>query len=61
MTEMTPDANAADKRKPYRIPEVVRLRVRSAGDNVLGACKTAVGDSSSQVSTTCDVCSNIGS
>ena len=49
------------RRKPYQLPEVVKLRVRSAGDNVLGACKTAVGDSTSQVSTTCDQCANIGS
>lgn len=59
MTE--PSHDAPDRRKPYQKPEVVRLRLRIDGDNVLGACKTAIAAPTTVGSTTCYACATLGS
>lgn len=49
-------------RKPYEKPEVVQLRIRHTGDNVLGACKTAVAAPAvAAPSAFCDTCGTLGS
>ncbi len=49
------------QRKPYEKPEVILLRIRQEGDNVLGACKTGVAVPTGNGSAFCDLCPTIGS
>lgn len=48
-------------RKRYEKPEVVLVRVRNGGDNVLGACKQTVGAPASAPNLTCEACGTLGS
>lgn len=49
-------------RLPYEKPEVILLRVRTEGEHILGACKTAGTASYSPTNlAVCSICVNEGS